>query len=95
MIDNSYSYTYECVQGSNPPCTSVCPINFKTRDFISKIKKGNFNSAYKEYAKNVIFPGVVSLICNQDCHGICPEKVSVLELEKAVVRYAVKNDPIN
>ncbi len=95
MIDNSYSYTYECVQGSNPPCTSVCPINFKTRDFISKIKKGNFNSAYKEYAKNVIFPGVVSLICNQDCHGICPEKVSVLELEKAVVRYAVKKDPIN
>lgn len=95
MIDNSYSYTFECVQGSNPPCTSACPINFNTRDFISKIKKGNFNAAYKEYEKNALFPGIVSQICNQDCINICPEKISVIELEKAAVKYAVKKDPIN
>ena len=95
MIDNSYSYTYECVQGSNPPCTSACPINFKTRNFIKKIQKGNFNSAYKDYAQNVIFPGIVSLICPQDCIGICPEKISVIELEKAAVRYATRKSPIN
>lgn len=95
MIDSSYSYTYECVQGSNPPCTSACPINFKTRDFISKIKKGNFNAAYKEYAKNVLFPGIVSLICTQGCIEVCPEKISVLDLEKTAVKNASKKDPIN
>ena len=67
MIDSSYIYTKDCVQGSNPPCTSVCPINFKTRDFLSKLQRGNFNGAYREYAKNVIFPGIVSKICNQNC----------------------------
>lgn len=95
MIDSSYIYTKDCVQGSNPPCTSVCPINFKTRDFLSKLQRGNFNGAYREYAKNVIFPGIVSKICNQNCHEICPEKISVLKLEAAVVRYADRKEPIN
>ncbi len=95
MTNSSYLYTYECVQGSNPPCTSACPLNFYTRDFIKKIKKGNYNAAYREYSKNVLFPEIVSLICNQVCKDVCPEKISVLELEKAAVKYAVKKDPIN
>lgn len=95
MSNSSYTYTHKCVQGSNPPCTSACPINFNIRNFMSKLKKGNFNAAYREYAKQVIFPGIVCLICNEPCFNICPEAISMLKLEGGAVAHAVKKDPIN
>lgn len=95
MIDNNNSYTDACVQGNNPPCTCTCPLNFNSRVFISKLKKGGFDAAYRDYANKVIFPAIVSRICSQNCMGLCPEKISMLALEQACVNYASKKDPIN
>jgi len=89
------SYTDACVQGGLPPCTCACPVNFNPRVFFAKLKKGNFNAAYREYANSVIFPGIVSRICQQPCLNSCPEKVSLLELERACVAYADNKNPIS
>jgi Fe-S oxidoreductase len=95
MAENKISYTDACIQGGLPPCTCTCPINFNPRVFIDKLKKGNFNAAYREYANQVIFPGIVSVICDQNCLNICSEKIDMLRLERACVSHAVNKDPIN
>ncbi len=95
MAENIISYTDACIQGGLPPCTCTCPINFNPRVFIDKLKNGNFDAAYREYANHVIFPGIVSLICHQDCLDICSEKIDMLRLERACVSHAAKKDPIS
>jgi Fe-S oxidoreductase len=95
MAEEIVSITDECVQGGLPPCTCICPVNFNPRAFIDKLNKGNFDGAYREYANQVVFPSIVSRICDQNCLGKCPEKLDMLLLERACVNHAAKKDPIS
>jgi Fe-S oxidoreductase len=94
MAEEIVSITDECVQGGLPPCTCICPINFNPRVFIDKLKKDNFDAAYREYANQVIFPGIVSRICSQACLSVCSEEIDMLRLEQACVAHAARRDPI-
>ncbi len=94
LIENGLSYTGTCLQGGPPPCACACPLNFNPRVFLSKLRKGKLNGAYREYANQVIFPAIVSEICGQDCRTACPDRISLLKLERACVSYADKKDPI-
>jgi Fe-S oxidoreductase len=87
--------TEECVQGGLPPCTCLCPVNFNPRVFIDKLKKGGFDAAYREYANQVVFPGIVSLICDRKCLADCPEKIDMLGLERSCVMHAVRKEPVS
>lgn len=95
MAEEIVSITDECVQGGLPPCTCICPVNFNPRAFLDKLNKGNFDGAYREYANQVVFPGIVSRICDQNCLGKCPERIEMLRLEQACVTHAVKKDPVS
>lgn len=89
------SKTEACVQGGLPPCTCRCPLNFNPRVFIDKLRKGGFDAAYREYANQVLFPGIVSRICGQDCLDVCPEKTDMLRLERACVMHASRKEPVS
>ncbi len=88
----------ECLQFEKPYCQAECPFHIDLNDFTEKIKKENFNSAYKLYRNAVGFPVVVSHICHQPCKAVCPMKdhggaIELRKLEEAAVEYATRKDP--
>jgi Fe-S oxidoreductase len=95
MAEEIISITAECVQGDLPPCTCACPVNFNSRAFFDKLKKGNFDGAYREYANQVLFPEVVSRICGEACRDVCPEEIEMIRLERASILHTTKRDPIS
>lgn len=64
-------YTEKCFQGADPPCMCGCPLNVDIRAFIDKAQKGNFTTAYRLFRNQVLFPRIVSAICDQPCKGAC------------------------
>jgi len=49
----------------------MCPFKLDARSFAGKIARGNFDSAYREYRNSVIFPQIVSRICEAPCEDVC------------------------
>lgn len=88
----------DCLQGEPAFCTIDCPFHLDTRDFISKIQRGSFNSAYRTYLNAVGFPGIVSELCGEPCKNVCPRRlkdgaISMRLLEKAALNFAVRTEP--
>ncbi|MCL2493725.1 MAG: 4Fe-4S dicluster domain-containing protein, partial [Clostridiales bacterium] len=52
-------------------CRCLCPFKLDVRSFTGKAARGNFDSAYREYRNTVIFPAVVSRICDAPCGAAC------------------------
>jgi len=82
----------DCCSGEKPPCRCVCPLDLDIVTLSTKLQKGNFSSAYNAYRDKVLFPGIVSQICDQPCAKACVRKdvdepVEKLKLEKAIVDY--------
>ena len=92
--DDNKRYTAACVQGGHPPCACVCPFNFDIKSFLLKIKAGKFDAAYRDYANKVIFPAIVSEICDARCGGSCPEQIALKALERATVRHTADRSPL-
>lgn len=63
-----------CLHGQPPPCSGACPFGFDVSNMFHKIKGGNHGAGYKTYAKAVVFPGLVSLLCPAPCQDICKRK---------------------
>ena len=43
-----------CLSCKNMPCVSGCPVNVRIPEFISKVKEGDFEAAYKVDRKSVV-----------------------------------------
>lgn len=88
----------DCLQNESAFCTAVCPFHLDVRDFIAKMRRGGFNSAYRTYLNAVGFPGIVSALCGEPCKGVCPRRlaggaVSMRLLERASLDFARKLEP--
>jgi len=92
-LADGLAYTENCVQGGSPPCTCRCPLNFDIKGFLAKLKAGNFKSAYKDYRNKVVFPAIVSNICEAPCREVCPAFEEILLLERAAMDYAEDLSP--
>lgn len=87
-----------CMQNEPPFCTAACPFHLDIKEFIPKIQRGGFNSAYKTYLNSVGFPAIVSELCNEPCKDVCTRKttddsVNMKLLEKSCINYARNLDP--
>jgi Fe-S oxidoreductase len=90
----------KCLEREDPQCISCCPFRLDVRDFISNIRRGGFNLAYRQYSNAVGFPAIVSEICGAPCKNECPraEAGGAIELgmlERACVDYASNLKPNN
>lgn len=95
IMTDEYFYTNQCVHGSMPPCSSACPFNLDIRAFIKKAKSGNFNAAYRLLTDAVLFPAIVSKLCEEKCSRACPKNLDLQKIERACIRYATRRDPNN
>ena len=89
-----------CMQNEPPFCTASCPFHLDIHDFISKIQRGGFNSAYRTYLNAVAFPNIVSELCHEPCKNVCArnsidESVNLKELEKTSIKFARNLEPNN
>ena len=87
------TFTQSCVHGAPPPCTHTCPLNMDIKKILKKIEAGNFTSAYREYRKRSIFPGIVSKICKMPCMKNCPSAISMILLERTCVEQTSCHNP--
>ena len=88
-----------CIGCKNAKCIVGCPVAIDIPGFISEVKAGNIEEAYKVIGKSSALPAVCGRVCPQEsqCEGKCirgikGEPVSIGKLERFVADYALNND---
>ncbi len=78
-----------CLNCKNMPCVSGCPVNIHIPEFISHIKEGDYEGAYKVINQTSSLPAVCGRVCPQETQceskcvrGIKGEPVGIGRLER-------------
>ncbi|UWG99017.1 NAD(P)-binding protein [Dehalobacter sp. DCM] len=77
-----------CTHNEMPSCVTHCPLHVDLRTLIGSIQKGQYAEAAKLYRRQVLFPEILSRICDQPCQKHClrgnwDEPIAIRSLEKA------------
>jgi NADPH-dependent glutamate synthase beta subunit-like oxidoreductase len=88
-----------CMEEAPAPCTNACPLHLDIKEFVKRIKKGNFNGAYTLLRNHVLFPEIVCRLCHKPCEDECIRKtvddpLSINALERSCIQYASDKNPI-
>ena len=80
-----------CLNCKHMPCVTGCPVNIHIPAFISKIKEGDFEGAYRIISHSSSLPAVCGRVCPQETQceakcvrGIKGEPVGIGRLERFV-----------
>ena len=80
-----------CLNCKNMPCVNGCPVKIHIPEFISKIKEGDFEGAYRIITRSSSLPAVCGRVCPQETQceakcvrGIKGESVGIGRLERFV-----------
>ena len=83
-----------CLNCKTKPCVQGCPVNISIPEFISHIKKEDFEGAYEVISKSSSLPAVCGRVCPQEsqCESKCTlgikfEPVGIGRLERFVADY--------
>ena len=97
MSEIIHNHIDSCIRGEMPLCSQACPFKLDVRLFVDKMQRGNFQGAYRIYRNTVLFPGIVSRLCNANCMSACvlAEAVDLRALEAACVRLTGDKEPVD
>ena len=80
-----------CLNCKTMPCVNGCPVKIRIPEFISRIKEGDFEGAYKIISESSSLPAVCGRVCPQETQceskcvrGIKGESVGIGRLERFV-----------
>lgn len=81
-----------CTQDEPVYCSNQCPLQVDVKKMVARITVGDFTGAYRVYRGRVLFPAIISRICDEPCTGACirkeiDEPVSMRLLERAASVY--------
>ncbi len=87
-----------CLGCKNAKCVEGCPVAIDIPTFVTELKNGNIEGAYKTIAKASSLPAVCGRVCPQEsqCEGRCirgikGDPVAIGKLERFVADYALQN----
>ena len=87
-----------CLNCKNRPCVNGCPVNIAIPEFITKVKTGEFEEAYKIISQSSSLPAVCGRVCPQETQceqkctlGIKFEPVGIGRLERFVADWHNNN----
>lgn len=99
--ETAVAEAHRCLNCKNRPCVSGCPVNVHIPDFISKIKEGDFEGAYREISLSSTLPAVCGRVCPQEtqCESKCTlgikfEPVGIGRLERFVADWHNENQTV-
>ena len=83
--EQSHAYAAACYHGEYASCSYACPFRIDIRSFMSNIKKGSFQAAYRILNDTVLFPEIVTSLCEEYCRAYCVRRqnnqaLSILEV---------------
>ncbi len=87
-----------CLDCTNHPCMSGCPVNVKIPEFIRLVKESRCEEAYHKIQETSSLPAVCGRVCPQEnqcekycVRGIKGEPVAIGRLERFVADWYMKN----
>jgi Fe-S oxidoreductase len=98
-LEEATAYTARCIHGEPASCSCACPFHLDIRSFVEKVGKGKWGVAYKALRNAVVFPAIVSALCDQPCRNHCQrplmgdEAIAIRDLEAACFRYTKNRKP--
>lgn len=60
-----------CIQDDASWCQAACPLHVDVRSMLGALSRGDFHAAAGIYSKKVLFPDILSRICDQPCRTVC------------------------
>ena len=60
-----------CLNCKNAKCIEGCPVAINIPGFISQVKEGNIEEAYKVIGESSALPAICGRICNRRCEAAC------------------------
>lgn len=85
-----------CSNGSPATCSHACPFHLDIRAFADRCARGKWLAAYKSMRNELIFPVVVSRLCDAPCRQHCQRSaigdaaIDLPALERAAVKLTKK-----
>ncbi len=82
-----------CVQDDAPWCQAKCPLHVDVRGMLEALARGDFQAAAGIYGRRVLFPAILSRVCDQPCRAVCKrneagEALNIGLLERSCAEYA-------
>ena len=90
--EDATAYTDRCLRGQPASCSVACPYHLDVRTLLDKTAKGRWKAAYKMLRDATVFPGIVSVLCDQPCRERCQrtllgdEAIALRDIEAAILR---------
>ena len=88
-----------CINCKNARCIQGCPVSINIPGFISHVKEGNIEEAYKVIGESSALPAICGRVCPQESQceskcirGIKGDPISIGKLEIFVADYALEHD---
>ena len=89
----------DCTNGHPASCAAVCPFRLDVRSFADKCARGKWLPAYKALRNEVLFPVIVSRLCDAPCLQNCQRSklgdaaINLPALERATVMHTKERPP--
>lgn len=97
-LEDAINEANRCLNCKNKPCMTGCPVSIDIPEFISYIKEGDIESAYKVIKRKNFLPAVSGRVCPQEnqcekhcVRGIKGEPVAIGRLERFCADWAREN----
>lgn len=97
----SHKFIKNCFHEEPASCSCACPFELDLRAFLKKAANGRWVACYREFRDAVVFPAIVSELCEAPCRGACQRQnigdkaLNIPEIERACIRFSLNEQGVS